>query len=267
MTTFAYCSLTDIKNELRIADTNSDSVLQSFIYVASDAINDYCGTWFQPTIDTFNYDYKQSVDKFNGLLNLNRDIVALSGVTFDDTAQTLSDFRLSPANQYPANYIYGTEWTYNEPDDIAIAGTWCYHDRYNTAWLLQATLGTALSDTTTTTIDVSSTGLYVGELLKIDSELLQITDVTGGVITAERGANGSTAATHEIGATVEYFKPMRVVSQACARWAGFMFTRRSGYESYTFQPDGAVVNYPSDMPADVAGLLKRIKTGLRISTV
>lgn len=265
MTTYAYCTLTDVKNELRISDTNNDTVLQSYIYEVSEAINDYKGTIFQPVITTYNYDLSY-VDQYKGVLHLNRDIVALSAVTFDDEAQTLSDYRLTPANEYPANYIYGESWTATEPDDIGITGTWCFHRDYSQAWRLQGTLSGDIN-ASVTTIPVTATGLEIGQLLKIGSEILQITDVTGGTITADRGANGSTAASHTTGDTVEFFRPERVVTQACARWAALTFTRRAGFEQVQFNPDGTVIQYANDIPSDVKGLLDRLTVGLRITTV
>lgn len=264
MTTYAYCSLVDIKNELRISDTTNDTILQTYIYEASEAINDYKGTIFQPVIATYNYGYGY-VDKYTRLLNLNRDIVALSAVAFAGTAQTLSDYRLSPENQYPANYVYGSAWETTTPDDISITGTWCFHRDYGQAWRLQGTLSGDIDDSTTT-IPITATGLYVGQLIRVGSELMQITSISGG-ITAERGSNGSTAASHLTGDVVEFFRVERVITQACARWSALLFTRRSGFEQVQFNPDGTVVQYANDIPSDVKGLLDRVSVGLRITTV
>jgi len=269
MNDFAYTTLSNVKQNNNLADAgltaSDDSALQDFIYIASDAINDYTGTWFTPTIETFDYDVNH-VDRYNGLLNLNRDLQTLNAVSIDDTAQTLSDYRKSPENSQPANYVYSAAWSQSTPDAIGITGVWCFHDRYNTAYRLQGTLISGVTDSDTV-IPVVETGLETGQLLRINDELMQVVSTATNAVTVTRGVFGSIAAAHLLGDTVEYFQPMRTIQQACTRLAAFMWVRRGGFEAYTFQPDGTAVTFPSDLPSDVKGLLDRLNIGLRISTV
>lgn len=266
-TVFAYCTLSDVRSQVNMASTitSGDSALQDYIYTASEAINDYCDAIFAPVIQTRYYGLR-SVDSYSGLLTLNADLIELSGVSFDGTAQDVTNYAKSPAGAYPVNFVYGTAWQSTKPNDIGITGTWFYTSNYANSWYLQGTLSGDIN-ASVTTIPIINTGLEVGQILQVNDELMAITSIAGGIITAQRGANGSTASAHTTGDVVEYFRPERVIKQACARWAGLMYTRQAGFENVQFNPDGTTIQYPNDIPADVRGILDRLRIGLRITTV
>ena len=70
-----------------------------------------------------------------------------------------------------------------------------------------STLETAISDTSSTSIVVSSTiSLSVPFYLRVDSETMLCTANDGTTLTVTRGAVSSTAATHSIGATIYAYK-------------------------------------------------------------
>jgi hypothetical protein len=71
------------------------------------------------------------------------------------------------------------------------------------AAITSTTLSAAISSTTATQITVASaTGIFVNQLLLIDSEYVQVQGIVGTTLIVARGANSSTAATHSSGAAV-----------------------------------------------------------------
>ena len=62
--------------------------------------------------------------------------------------------------------------------------------------------GATFSASDTTLTVTSATGIVIGNYLRIDNEILQVSSVSGSDITVIRGAFGSIAATHTNGATV-----------------------------------------------------------------
>ena len=62
--------------------------------------------------------------------------------------------------------------------------------------------GATFSASDTTLTVTSATGIVIGNYLRIDNEILQVSSVSGSDITVIRGAFGSIAATHTDGATV-----------------------------------------------------------------
>ena len=64
------------------------------------------------------------------------------------------------------------------------------------------TLSAAITTTGQTAISVIAPNLAVGVVIQVDSELMQITAMTGLNLTVTRGFNGTSAATHANNATV-----------------------------------------------------------------
>ena len=85
-----------------------------------------------------------------------------------------------------------------------------YQDGINAGWRLvilgrNSTLGAAISSTTTTTITVATAALTAakGDLLIVDSELMEVASGEGTTsLTVTRGRHDTAAATHTNGATI-----------------------------------------------------------------
>jgi hypothetical protein len=180
----------------------------------------------------------------------------------DGTVLTGSDYLALPRGKTPSYHLLlkdSTSYRWNEYEDdpegaVSILGVWGWHPDYTSAWVTGSTLNGAIN-ASVTSITVTSGSLFsAGHLLKIDSEYLRITAVSGTTLTVTRGANGSTAAAHDDGAVVYYWQPFEMVTQAAARWAAFLVSRDGAFTQATF--DGVTtVTYPTDTPGDVLGFL------------
>jgi hypothetical protein len=97
-----YCSLSDLKTALRIADTVDDGQLSNVIAVASGWIDSYCGRQFSPAAGTATRDYSPSgryepvmIDDASNVLSVRID------EDLDGTFSTLvltSDWQAEPVN-------------------------------------------------------------------------------------------------------------------------------------------------------------------------
>lgn len=72
--------------------------------------------------------------------------------------------------------------------------------------------GATFSNTDTTLTVASTTSFLVGDYLRIDDELLQITNISGSDFTVTRGSLGTIPATHNNGATVTRYTQSQIVA-------------------------------------------------------
>jgi hypothetical protein len=71
----------------------------------------------------------------------------------------------------------------------------------------QTTLSAAITTTTGTSVSITSaTGITAGNYIQVDSEIMDITAISGTTLTVTRGQLGTTAATHNNGETVQEIK-------------------------------------------------------------
>lgn len=102
---------------------------------------------------------------------------------------------------------------------IQITGQWGYYDVRERS---SATVAEAL-DTSETVVDVSDgTQFSIGHTLRVDSEQMYVSSVAENTLTVTRGANGTTAASHDNGAAIDvYTYPLvrEAVKEQFNRWS------------------------------------------------
>ena len=175
------------------------------------------GSGFGPRLGTNVYD-GQSESR----LYLGDDLISYtSGTVAGQTGGTgvaiveSTDFYLEPASRAQKRWLrlHGlTSVTVGAGYRIwSLLGSWGYEDRRVTL----TTLGAAISSTTATTITLAAAG-SPGMTLLVDSEQMYMTAGTT-TATVTRGANGSTAATHSNGATVQRYLYDAAAHDVCLR--------------------------------------------------
>jgi len=157
--------------------------------------------------------------------------VTAYGATDRATSETLTeghanDFFLMPYNFTPKTILKLNEDTAKGLDGgqqtLSILGSWGY-----TADTGSVTTSDAVSSTTATSVSVTSAAdLGPAQTILVDSEQLYITAISGNTITAERGVNGTTGATHSGGATVYRYIYPELVVQACLDLSKIVFRDR-----------------------------------------
>lgn len=220
------------------------------------------------------------VSSWDNTLRIPWSLLAFTSATLGGSA--LSAVEAWPSGITPVEYLRLTgccDTWYSDPTCgdgpllVTITGTWGIHRDWANAWLavdaLQAAIVSA-SATTLTVADADGADPYgiaprisVGDLLKIDSEYLEVGGVNAStnVVTVTRGANGTTAATHSNGATVYRFEVEEPIKQVTARQAGLMTERTGAYTTVEISQLGSEVRYPVDLLVELRAVLGEYNYG------
>jgi hypothetical protein len=216
-----YCTLNALKDELGETGTANDARLRRYIGNASNAIEAATQRTFLPVTATKYFDVPDNGDR---LFLEYEDLLSLTTLTDQTGTITSAYYWLYPLNMYPKHSVVldtgtlGRGFEYDEDPNkaITIAGRWGYCEDTVTTGL---TLGAAISSTTATSIVLSGAGCEIGWTLLVGTEAMFVSNVTGNVATVERGANGTTAATHLIAAVVSRYVIPSDIEQACLEMA------------------------------------------------
>lgn len=271
-----YCTLADARALMNATTTVDDGLLLSLIGQVTARIDNLMAaatSYFQPWTEAREYEVRYDrIDSGRNafILPPGETLLALTSATLNGSAVTASAY---PATRNPITMIRRTDggtWYENgtdNPPSVVISGVWGYHKAYARAWAEVDALAAAIVSTSATTLtvgDVDGVDPYgfrprisVGNLLKIDDELFEVTDTntSSNVVTVRRGANGTTAATHLIAAPVSTWQTDDNVRRVTARQAGLLYARRGVYEQQQIT-DVGVITYPADLLAELRGVLQ-----------
>jgi len=246
---------------LATAEISDDPLIRSFI---EDASIQFCqalrGRTPMPYRMTRVFDFKSA-----RRLVLDEDLLAVTTFTNgDSTPIASSQYVLHPNNLYPKWRIdlrlnSSLSLTFNDTPEqaLSVAGIWGYVPQYANAWKPITTLSAAITDTTSTSVTFASTALVqVGDYLQIDSETVFVDAKSGAIATVERGALGSTAATHLNAAPVQQFQQLRDIRMAVREMAVYFYlTKDKAGGRVTVYDGGTVV--VEDMEPTVEETIKR----------
>jgi len=218
------------------ADTRTQWEADIYDCAAAVQGEGFCNRRFDERIETRLYTplQRRNGGHLQGVsLLLDDDLMTLTTLLNGNGVDVTAAAVLEPLNSSPAHTLWlnpdQAQWSApanNTPTkgSISVTGTWGYRGR----WAALGELNADVSDTNTTTFTVLDGTLYEsGMLLKVGSEYVLVDDVTGNDLTVVRGHNGSTAATHLNGATIErhHFEP-RIV-RAMKRFLDWVLAQKS----------------------------------------
>lgn len=266
-----YASLAEGKAELSAGSTSrtvDDRIVQNYLRAVTARID----RQFQAKRPLF-FPYIEArparidnthVNSLDGTLALDSPLLSLTSAVVG--SQTLAA-GLYPSAYTPARTLqlsnYGSSWFdycagSGYPSAFGtLTGVWGIHRDYANAWL-KVDDAAAIATTTALTFTVADVDgadpnnrlprISAGNLIKIDDEYMEVvvTDTGTNTVTVVRGAHGSTAATHLVGADVYVWQVEDTIRRACARQAGMLYARLGAYESAVVTDIG-VTNYPSDL--------------------
>lgn len=229
-----YASLADYKawvdgNGGADFGTANDASLLLTLEAASRRADAFCnrsrfGSGFGPRTGTNRYDGDGGAE-----LMLDDDLIAVTSlIVYDGTALATyqspvadTDYYLLPYDSTPKREVYlhgqGTVGAFTAGlRTVAVTGSWGYAAETVTA----SATASAISTTTTTSITVSSGAEFsAGMTLLVDAEQLYVTAVSNTTLTVDRGANGTTAATHAGSSAVAWYRYPRDIKDAVVRIA------------------------------------------------
>lgn len=207
--THAYCTIDDVKDSINDSGSSLDAFLVKVVLSVTEFIDKRTKTQFVPWSGEKRFDGSGTPRLFIP------DCLSLTTVVDDTSTLTDSDYLLYPRNAASIGQPYtwlqmdpdGTysSWT-REMDIVSLTGAWGYSQELESL----TTLAAAIESTTATTITVPTGLVQAGHVLKIGDEALFVSAVTVGdpsdTVTVKRGQEGTTAATHENGATVSNYE-------------------------------------------------------------
>jgi hypothetical protein len=214
--------------------------------------NKYFGT----EIRVGNFAYQQDTGIYR--LDLWEDLLGIDSITWDGTALTDDEYRLVGENNSADTYPYARilfdasevpDYDTDFDTAIVIAGEWGVHDNPTSAYTDATEITAAIADTTSTSVTILNgeyTLFQIYQYIKIDDELMFITDISVGgptdTLTVVRGANGYTAATHDNGSTISRWNVVYDVQELGTRMCAYFYGKRDDTgEMINFLPDGSVI--------------------------
>lgn len=228
-----YITLDEIKYDLDITDTLSDTQLAIIIENASRAIDGYCGRSFYPERKTNYFDTPCGRDLDMGLYDCLEVVTITNG---SEGALATTEYRTYPYNQTPfyqinlrasSSFFWATD-TNSEPDAaIQVDAVWGYRSNYSReAWANVTTLSTGISDTDTTIVTALEYSFVAGDIIKLGTEFMLVTDSDTAGVDVTRGYNGTTAAAHLAAVVCYRFEFEPVIAQATMLQAARYWKRK-----------------------------------------
>jgi hypothetical protein len=264
-TTFqnAYATLAEYKayvtarGQTSTTDATDDTVIESLLDGASRFIDDKTQRTFNPFVQTRYFDSPLG----SRMLDVDEDLLEVLTVTNGDgeiipsTEYATIPRNFSPAYAVRITNVSAYSWAVDPngvvEDAVTVNAIWGYHDDYYRLGFKSGTVTTEALDASETTIDVSSvTDFSTGQIIRIDSELMFVESVQSSALVVKRGINGSTAATHDSGASVKYWIVMQGAKMAVLETARHAYHRRFGSSvsnNETITAAGVVLS-PRDIP-------------------
>jgi len=268
----AYISLADFKYSMVtrgqaaniLTDTTDDSLIETMIQNVSRYIDSKCVRKFYPHYETKYISVPEDYTDLS-ILYFGDDLLEVTSITNGDTVVvTSTQYNLLPKNYYPkyaAKLLTSASITWNATGagdndfSISVDGLWGFHNDYTRAWSSVGTLGAAISNTTATTFTMTAGHAVTKDsIVKIDTEIFNVSNVSTNTITVSRGDNGSTAAAHLNGATVYVWNTQDEIKQACLDVCMNMYMSRNGQQSagrISFTQSGIVIRPEDVSPLDL----------------
>lgn len=257
------------RGQTATTDTADDSVIVDLLEKASRDLDDMTGRQFYPSIESDAYDVPNDGD-----LLFTKDVLQVISLTNGDGSSiSASDYVLHAPGFTPyyaltllpsSDVSWEADANSNTLQVIDLVA-WCgYRAKFaQRGWLSVGTLGAAITDTTTLAFTMTGGhSVVAGQILKIDSEIYNVSTVSTNTITPiARGDNGSTAATHSNGATVYRWVPQEEARGVVLELANAAYNRRFGKvtgESATVTAAGIVLS-PRGMSQESEKFIKSVE--------
>ena len=192
--------------------------------------------------------------------------------TFETTWAT-TDYLLLPSNAdpttrgNPTSRPYARLWVDLDAgtkadfptgrETVQIAGQWGYWRHLKTA--TETVSGAVTASATTINVDARA-DVEAGHTLLIDSEQVYVKSYTGNALTVERGVNGTTAASHSDGASVQAYEYPGPIAEAVMMQAGRLWRRKdSAFGAPTGLPETGQATVAGRLDPDVALLMSQYR--------
>ncbi|MYD10732.1 MAG: hypothetical protein F4X02_11910 [Chloroflexi bacterium] len=237
---YTIATLDDMRRHLNLSanDTAEDDDLLQRLQTASQLIESLTQRRYCPRLKTRDIPLDRAGQRE---LILPDDLLELRALSIGGVVQNLADYRLLPDDRdAPASVLQVVEnATAGFADDyasnVSIEGVWGWHDRWSEAWRAsgEALRGAgldaradaiAVNDAAGSDQDGRGPRFQVGQLLRIDDEYLRVTaiDNENNRLFVLRGVQGTAAAAHRPGASIDAYTPALAIRDLTLRFAELM---------------------------------------------
>lgn len=294
---YAYATLFELREYMQVAsgDTGDDTELTHWLLTASQIIDLRCKRRFDVRYETIYHD-KPRIDApfFSTIgdtriesLRLLDDLITLVAVINGDlTSIASTNFVIEPANIYPKNLLKlraNSGYSWEEDDDgesaqvIGVTGWWGFHKRPDIMYVdsydsLKAAINSSATSFAVNDYDgTSSDGILprfqIGQIIKIDSELMLITSITTSTNTlgVVRAYNGSTAASHLIATAIYIYRPLENIKLATILYALWRYRQSAADnegQAAVLESD-ETIKVPPKIPRNILDLLPAPKPTIK----
>lgn len=266
----AYCTLNSVIQQLNLDSStnvtlagaqttivntltaNDKAYLKRLIIGVSDIISANQNRSFLPYVASHKLRSRQLYETLimrgnESFIRLPDDLLSITSVNWNGTTLTAdTDYRLADEYVYPNSRIAISSSKavplVSFDDYVTITGTWGYHRNADRLFSTSsATVGTTINTTSTSLVVSDSDVFEVYQYIKIDSEYLFITDITSATdtLTVERGALGTTAASHVSTTAISTFNHTPQVEQVVRRMVIKLFNLRGEIGNVVVLADNA----------------------------
>lgn len=271
MGNWSYLSRDNFKTRLADTATTDDVVYRTVLEAVAELIDQELHRTFRTYLATRYY-----TARYSGRLDLPEgdDLLAITTLKsdpdddqdYDDTWAT-TDYQLEPINATVDRRPYyrirtkrqGTRTFPSSYQGVEIAGKWGFWEDLETS---PSTTAEAL-DATETGVDVTAGSDFdVLDTILVDSEQMYVTAIASNSLTVVRGVNGTTAATHLTGATVQRYRYPAPVVEATGIQAARYFLRKGAPFGVLGSADVGYVRLRPQLDPDVLALLDPYRLAL-----
>lgn len=185
-----------------ISGTSNDAEILRCLEAVSREVDDYCNRHFYTETGTRYYTAttpeKANVDDLLSVTSLYLDVY--DDETWTEAWTEGADFTLQPLDEYPKTRIHkkrgASKLFTHYPNGIKVSGVFGYGDGTASPWASAGITGTVATTSGTTLTLSQASAVYAGQTIRLGTEQMHISAVSGTSATVERGVNGTTAATH-----------------------------------------------------------------------
>lgn len=234
---------------LAASDTGDDPRLLAAAAAATAAIERAAGRRFLPRQKAIQHNYTSSLE-----LLLDDDLLELTGLTNGDGSLIPLNDVIPVPDEAPYGYLRLTgssafTWYTSPLQAITVSGIWGWHDRPISMWRLSgdSVQNNPLTSGATTLTVTDADGVdddsrfprfQVGHLLRIENEYLSVTAVNTvtNVLTVQRAANGTTAASHALNTPIYTYQPPAELNALALRWASWLY-KEADNVAFAVTPD------------------------------
>ncbi|MCY4020740.1 MAG: hypothetical protein OXG39_15110 [Chloroflexi bacterium] len=230
---YSIASLHEFRRHLGLTETDpdTDADLRQALEKASHLIESLTQRRFCPTLET----RRLTVDAANPReLILSGDLLELTAIESDQGILSKDAVRRLPTRpDLPASVLILKDGAMFS-GELRVSGIWGWHDRWTQAWrksgdvvrneaLNANSTWIQVDDVVGKDQDEISPRFQVGQLLRVDSEYLQVNalDLEGIRLHVLRGTQGTEALSHAAGTPIEIYRAVSAICGSAAQFGGF----------------------------------------------